>query len=279
MKKIILFCYGLSIIALISGCKKEETTPANNNTTPAVSCKPTMSIDVKAGQSNDTTFYYYNSSNKLVRMKYSYGYDTIIYNSSGQLEMIKSTDPINPSVLSVTSIYTYTGNNITQILEFEYNNSVWDTIVYTCLYSGSQLNQIISMENGDTSFSVKDIVWLNGNISTMTMDLDGTGAILLELSASHDDKKNVARHIVPQGGMDLLAWLGTNNILSAQTTQNEVIDFGFGPVPIPAGTKIFEYSTVTYTNEGEVASFVEEASLFDDPGETETTTSFTYSCQ
>lgn len=278
MKKLFLIT-GLMAAAVFSivSCKKEDdssTTTSGSTTSAVITCTLNRQVRSQSGSTNDTTWHIYNSSNKVIQIKHDWGFDTIIYNSSGQLSMVKEMQNGN-SVPTTTYSYTYTGNNLTQIIEKGTDNGTPYTKTSTITYNSSNLPLDITTK-GDPdgkNLGLKNIIWSGNNPISADLDFDGTGTTIIECTISTDGKKNIKRFGFPANGPDHLNWFCSN--ITAATTKNAE---NLVIITLPAGSKIIE-NTYSYNSNNEVTKRVEIPNTTIDPGAKQTIYDYTLDCK
>ncbi len=129
--------------AIFASCKKDEDTTPTTGTSPATTKKTVISKDstTENGINVLVRVFEYDSADRLVKIKFkdttntTYNrYDTVIYNSAGNVERI---DNYSLGVQTGTISTMYSGNNVTQIA-----SSVGDTLKIT--YVNDTISTLIS---------------------------------------------------------------------------------------------------------------------------------------
>ncbi len=252
-------------VAILFSCKKD---PVNSTTTTAgVSCLLTKKVDVTSSYT-DSSFYTYNAAKKIIKIVKNSGWskDTILYNASGNISAVNA---YQNNVLYSSILYNYTGGNLTTSVKTRGAYTTTTTMTYT---SGSLPSSIVMTTNdpNEQAMSILNIVWINGNFATGTIDW-GFPGMQWEVTVSNDDKNNLDRFDYPNTGGDFINYFNKNNMLSISLINSETD----GANTYPAGTKLFDY-TMTYTTKNEVSTINELANLFNSQSRT---TTCTYLCQ
>lgn len=150
MKTKIIFSV-LALGALISSCKKEETTTAITKTvtTNTVTVNPNLTYLISKDSSHyggsagnsKVRLFEYNNSKKLVRVKYKNGtaktysdYDTIYYNNAGQISKVE-TYATGSVTAKAINVYHYTADFLTTVDETGTNGN--GAYVRTRTFAGS----------------------------------------------------------------------------------------------------------------------------------------------
>lgn len=183
-----LFISAALIGALFTSCKKEdEETPATTNTptTPTttylISMDSTTSSDVS--QSTRVRKFSYNSNKKLIKVEYKYlpsstytNYDTLVYNSTGQLVTINNYSVGNTTTPNKTYGLNYNGSaQISTVDEsgLDYSTSPATTYakVHTYSYTSGKITGMTSVytlgANGNSNDTITNITYTGNNISTL----------------------------------------------------------------------------------------------------------------
>ncbi|MFO0321281.1 MAG: hypothetical protein ACK504_02505 [Bacteroidota bacterium] len=220
------FILTLTVLSLVfASCKKKETdTPADPTPTPTPSPTYVISKDSTVeGSSIRVGVYEYNSSKKLVRVKYKLGAstnytvrDTVIYNANGQVSQVNTlaTGSLTPLA---TSNYSYNGNLLTSV-----NETVTDggspyvrtrSYTYTAgLLSTISVNYSVGSPSPGKPENFTAIAFLGGNISSA--NLTAVGALTFSTSTAAPN---------PYYGLnfrsdDILNNFNQNNVLSVFVT-------------------------------------------------------------
>lgn len=266
------------IAAAFVACKDDSEDPVDdgsggggNGGTPTVTCR-LMSSEEVSDSSQQNLNYVYNSSLQLIKVEDIdpstgdiYSIDSLVYDGSGMISEVHTVNT-NSNDNSVVN-YNWDGDNLVSATETRNG----ETTSYTFTYDGSgKLSTYTATNNGQSEYW-EVVSWNGNNIDTVRFDFSGNQTMFVNMVATFDDKKNVARHAVPYPD-DMIEWVNENNIKLVTTA--EEVDFGGGPMP--AGTIVLDRE-YTYTSEDEVATQIDNPSAFD-PQEPVRTTTYTYAC-
>lgn len=266
----------LLMIFIALSCKKDNDNDDDDNGGSIV-CTLMKTVKTEVGENADTSIYEYNTSGQLVKIAYweegmtqAFGYDTVIY-QSGNISQIKryytgETDPDR------TYSYTFTGSNITQIVEQGTENDTAYTATYTYTYTDGNLTSMTSTGSPHENMSFDNATYENGNLSYIEMDFGGTGDAIMKMTAVFDNKKNVLRHYIPVPDQMVLA-CNTNNMMQAVLADS----VHFNDTTYLEGSLIMD-KTFTYTTEDEVETITENPTIFDDQDANQRITTHTYEC-
>ena len=226
--------------------------------------------------------YYYDVQDRLVRVEqidsgqtvYS-SYDSLFYNvTSGNLESVYNMS-VGSSTPNEITLFTYNGSN--QIIKVEASgdngNGPW-TMTHDITYSGPNISNItldpLSVTGNPEGMvgSFNNIVWSNGNVATVDLEVDfGGGMTTVEIIATYDNKNNIERLYPLTEAGDIILHYCTNNMLQLKLVNDEP---GIGN----AGDVALEH-TYTYDGNNEVATLTEVPSIFESSNSVHL---FTYLC-
>jgi len=244
------------MLLIFFSCKKEEKTTTDEKPVLTTSYVLKYVVDSISPTSNDTAWFYYNNIGKLVKKKYSNNkFDTVIYNASGMVVLVKTFSNSNLITPTRTIDYVYLANQLTSVTEKGANNSY--TKVTTLAYGPTNLLLSLTTTGDPNNENIKlsNISWNNGNIDTATLDFNGMGLIVLNVKASCDNKLNIKKNdIIPAGG-DVILLFCNNNMISVETTK----PFTFLTTNIAVGTKVIDW-TYKYDSKNNVVQKVERPS-------------------
>lgn len=178
-----LFISAALIGALYTSCKKEDdpapTTTGGGTTTPALTYLIDKDSSTSSNVSHTTTVrkFTYNSSKRLIKVEYKYvpdltysNFDTLIYNSSGQLTSVINT--VNGTSFGIS----YNGSaQITTVMEDGYDNSTSPSTLYTRVHTFTytagkitgMMSEYTSGANGNSNDTITNIVYSGNNIASL----------------------------------------------------------------------------------------------------------------
>lgn len=249
-----LILSSLVIGALFSSCKKEETTPdpgtggGTPTTTYLISTDSTTDGNVSNTQVRAFTF---NSSKKVVKVKYKYGtsttfdsYDTVSYNTSGQVSKVEQFN-IGNSIASETNTYNYTTGQLTSVNESGTNSNGAYVRTRTFSYTSGKITaQTVVYTTGSGTGEPENITsigYTGNNMTSASIDIGGT---IYPVTVTYDLTAGNPYYGLNYDASDFINMFSQNNILKAYVTA------------IP--TQIFADFSYTYTN-GRVATYTDVA--------------------
>jgi hypothetical protein len=219
----LLLILTLTSIVFVSSCKKVHHDPRPQ--TP--SCTETDIIaqedKVITGGSNPLTYkkvYKYNSSNKIVKIEYTYApntfytyFDTIIYNG-GNVSFVNTYSTADPANPTRTNQHFYTGSRQDSINDIGTNgNGPYNKMVKFTYVSGVLSAQTVRYDLGTSpagNTDISSITYTNGNVSS---DVVAAGAVTLTTETTAPNPflgLNISN--------DILILYNSNNVTSGYLT-------------------------------------------------------------
>ncbi|MDZ4847338.1 MAG: T9SS type A sorting domain-containing protein [Chitinophagales bacterium] len=197
--------------------------------------------------------------------------DLVLYTGSDITE-IRTFNTIGASTIIKTITYTRTSGKISRVDATGDNGSAW-SISHDIAYDGNgNIQQIVvdttsitgSPEVFDASFL--DIVWANGNISTLSILL---GSDTIELTATTDNKNNIFKKILnTEAATYLFQAASLNNLVTVELVNDE------SAIGQTAGTKIVD-RIFTYNTDNDVEIMEEKSTPLNQSAKT---TQYIYDC-
>ena len=273
MKTMKFAVLALFLASIIFSCAKDD----DDSTTPTTTCK-ILSELMNYGQGTNYAQHIY-SNDKLVKINYSetagsqvHRYDTLMYNTSGQLFKIETHENGSTDVYE-TKTFTYTNGKITQIVtegtNWENDQQIPFTQTAVITYTDGKVTAI-AVTGGREAMSFRNITYANGNLNTMELDMSGDGSVWLGLEAVlFDTNPNVNNYLVPDWD-NILFGAGTNNIKVILTTTS----ISMGEMTINIGDTIMN-NTYTYNTNNMVLTSTSLPTIMQD---ITTTNTFEWEC-
>lgn len=242
-----------------------------------------LSDSIIAGE-DETAYktYIYNAEKQIVKIEETDSsftaynqYDTLIYDNN-ILKTVKRFDTNDENPYE-TITFTYNSSNQMSRIASSGNRGDGDwAMAHDISYNAS--GQILEMVLDNSAIvgdpegfraSFKDIVWSNGNISTVSLvgEFGNKKAVeTIELAITYDDKKNVERLFHINEASDLILRFNANNIMKMTFVNDETMG--------NAGTVAMQ-KNYTYTGDNEVETLENLAGVFENDSYT---TKFRYQC-
>lgn len=192
--------------------------------------------------------------------------DSIYYGSHGKQTVLKAFDPNGSTPFKVTTLSYDSNDNVIRVHILEDNGFGPNTVAHDITYNASnEISSIIvdpSSIVGTTdafNWNFENIVWLNGNIQSLDLvgDITGAGMDTIEFAVNYDNMLNIRRLLPIDDVGGLIEQISANNIETLVTLNDEILG--------PAGTNALDRS-YTYFTSGEVSSMEEKVALFNDNG-------------
>lgn len=272
-----LFLAGLIVSAFVS-CTKEEEGGTTDGTTDGtgggsgggevtLTCT-TDSVNILKeptdGSASETASesFEYNADGKIERINmYSDGslneYVVITYNSDGT--MASATEYDSRGVEDKSYTYTYSDGKIATIVEEGTDGGDAYVFTTTLTYVAGELASTSTVTTSGTaepdSPNMENMVWTDGNITSVDMSAGPAGSVTM--TASYDDKDNIEAIVsYPKDGGDLISYQSANNLeLVVAATTNLLMEINAGDTVL--------YHTYSYDSEDNVEVMVQEAAGFD----------------
>lgn len=235
-------------------------------------CRITMDSIIDGDGATAFATYTYDMDSKLVLVEQTDSssmsvdnYDTIYYDAQGRIDLVEtySTSPV--TLRESTNLIYDANSRISRIEESGDNGSgPWTKAFDLTYYSWGDLSSMkvdATSVTGDPEgmmMNWENIIWTNGNMTSVDLVGDfGSGADQIELIATYDDKKNIARLEPVTEAPDIILRFSNNNMRLITLANDEV---GFGA---SAGDTAL-YRTFTYNSYDEVLTMADFPYLFGD---------------
>ena len=219
---------------VISSCKKkDDLTPADPDvpgTTTAFLINTDSTYDGNVSNTQVRKFVY-NGSKQLVKIAHKsgtsttfYGFDTLIYNSAGQVSAVNSYTTGNATIQGSSKL-TFTSGLLTSALETGNNGSPYVRTRTFTYASGKPISQTVTYTTGASAGggpeNITSIVFAGNNISSADLGAAMGGSITLTASTTAAN---------PYYGLyfdseDFINLFNQNNILKAYVTSNPTLIF------------------------------------------------------
>ncbi len=255
MKTLKLAFVALFGLAVLVSCDKEDT----DSLITTKDCKITKIVEKYGTDNSRVMDYIYNSEGMVVKINHSdiddtvvYAYDTLIYNSSGQITEAK-TMSVHDNSLYERIVFTWVGGKITTIVSYGYDNTEPTVETTTITYVGDKV-LTLSTSGGREAMAFKEIVYSNGNISTLKADFSGEGNWVNMKVLEVDDKVNIAKYMIPD-------WEGILFGSNANNFKVLAFDQDVPSMDIVSGRKALNRS-YTYNSDNLVTSVTSDTTVF-----------------